>query len=132
MKTLNLIVGICLIAAMGWAMTRSVAPPDDFWFQSVVTESERPVLLKFGADWCGPCRQTDQALDHAVADLNGRVKIVRIDVDQRPELARHYGIRAIPRVMLLEHGKVITSRGGFADGDDVVNWVHRFTKSQSL
>ncbi len=132
MKALNLIVGICLITAIGWAMTRSVDPPDDFWFQNVVTESERPVLLKFGADWCGPCRQTDQALDHATADLNGRVKIVRIDVDQKPELARHYGIQSIPRVMLLDHGKVIASRGGFADENDVVNWVARYTKSESL
>jgi thioredoxin-like negative regulator of GroEL len=68
---------------------------------------------------------TDQVLDKTRPLLSGRVKIVRIDVDEKPDLARHYGISSIPRVFLFDHGKVIASHGGFGDPEEVQNWVNR-------
>jgi thioredoxin-like negative regulator of GroEL len=68
---------------------------------------------------------TDEVLEKSRPLLSGRVKIVLIDVDEKPDLARHYGISSIPRVFLFQQGKIVASHGGFGDPAQVQDWVKR-------
>ncbi|WP_437202953.1 thioredoxin family protein [Planctomicrobium sp. SH664] len=127
MKILNLIVGIAVVACFAYALQQSVTPPDDPWFQAAVVERETPVLVKFGADWCPPCRSMDAILDQAGDELNGRVRVLRINVDEKPELAQHYGVSAIPRLILFQHGQPVANAGGFSSPQELVDWVKQKT-----
>jgi thioredoxin 1 len=102
-------------------------PPTDAWFQSTVISRSEPVLVKFGADWCGPCRMLEPELDQLAS--RGHVAVVRVDVDQHPNLAQHYGVSAIPRLLLFNHGKVVADRVGFADQQQLQNWVASYAQN---
>jgi thioredoxin len=123
MKHLNWIVGALMMAVLAPLLFTPTPPPEDRWFQNAVISSTRPVLVKFGADWCPPCRHMETVLDQAHGRLAGRVKIVRINIDEKPELAQHYGVHAIPQLFLFDHGRIIASHGGFADASQLQNWV---------
>lgn len=125
MKYVNAVGAIVLGLLVMVALQRSPEPPDDTWFEHAVTRSSRPVLVKFGADWCPPCRQTDAVLDHASGQISGKVKVVRINIDEKPHLAAHYGIHGIPQVYLFREGRIIARHGGFVDPEQVKNWVDR-------
>ena len=88
--------------------------------------SSDPVRSWSGCDpWCGPCRMLDPELDK-LAD-SGRVTVVRIQVDQHPDLARHYGVSSIPRLFLLNHGTVLADRVGYADYRQLQSWIAQRT-----
>jgi thioredoxin len=99
------------------------APPTDEWFQATVIDRPEPVLVKFGAEWCGPCRSLDPELDKLAQAAHGRMKIVRVNVDQHHDLARHYGVSSIPRMLLFNRGKIIADRVGYADEKQLENWI---------
>src|SRR5438067_780021 len=65
-------------------------------FEKEVEKSSKPVLVDFWATWCGPCRMFGPVVDQLAADYKGRLKVVRVDIDQNPRLAQNFGIRAIP------------------------------------
>ena len=103
----------------------SVKPPADRWFQSAVVERTEPVLVKFGAAWCGPCRMLDPELDKLAN--SGLVRVVRIEIDKHPELAHHYGVRSIPRLLLFDRGNVLADRVGYADHKQLQTWIASHT-----
>jgi len=127
MKFLNIAAALMLMVALILSLKSSVPPPDDPWFEQAVTRQPRPVLVKFGAEWCPPCRYLEAVLDRVEDRLQGRVKIVRVDVDEKQALARHYGISSIPRLMLFRDGRLVASHGGFADPDALQTWLDRAT-----
>ncbi len=89
-----------------------VDPPEDTWFQTNIVDQDVPVIVKFGAEWCGPCQAMEPELDLVERNLKDRVRVVRIDVDQRPELVRHYQISGIPRTFVMLHGKIVADEVG--------------------
>jgi thioredoxin len=101
----------------------SSTPGDTKWFQSTVVEESRPVLVKFGAEWCGPCRSMDSTIASIEPALKEKVKIVRVDVDENPDLASQYGVHAIPHSFLFSQGKVLDQRKGSMDADSLLDWV---------
>ncbi len=122
-------VGAVVLACLAMVMLRSPGPPvDDDWFQSVVVEESRPVLVKFGAEWCGPCRDMERVLDQVAPSVSGDVKIVRVNIDEMPQLANHYGVHSIPRIFLFKQGRVVASHGGFPDAKSVKTWLDRKIK----
>ncbi|MFJ3580878.1 thioredoxin family protein [Streptomyces sp. NPDC090127] len=89
-----------------------VADVSDQDFDTVVLGAELPVLVKFTADWCGPCRQLKPVLQAVAEEERGRLKIVQIDVDHNPETTIRYGVLATPTLMLFTAGEPVKSLVG--------------------
>ena len=97
-------------------------PPDDAWFQTQVIERDEPIVVKFGAEWCGPCRQMDKMLGQYVASDNS-MPVLFVDVDEQPQLAAHYGVRGIPQTFLFKQGKPVAQITGSRDLQAFRSWV---------
>ncbi len=76
-------------------------------FESYVLKSARPVLVDFGATWCGPCRKYGPVVDQVAEEYKGRLKVVRVDVDQNPSLCRDYRVQYLPTSFLFLRGKPV-------------------------
>ncbi|MFO0914421.1 MAG: thioredoxin [Pirellulales bacterium] len=83
-------------------------------FRQEVLDAQVPVLVDFYADWCGPCRMLAPVLDRLSAEFQGRAKIVKINVDEEPELASEYRVSAIPTLLLVQNGEVVGRGEGMA------------------
>lgn len=77
------------------------------------------VLVDFFANWCGPCKMLSPILE----TLTDRIKIVKVDVDQCPELAQKYGVMSIPTLILIKKGETISQNIGFMQEEELINWI---------
>jgi thioredoxin 1 len=80
----------------------------DGTFEQEVLQSDLPALVEFWATWCGPCRMVAPIIEELAKDYQGRLKVVKLDVDKNPATAAKYGIFSIPSVLLFKEGKVAT------------------------
>ena len=76
-------------------------------FEREVLKSDRPVIVDFFAEWCGPCRQIAPVIDQLAAAYGGRVKIAKLNVDESPLTAGRYNVRSIPMVLAFKNGQVV-------------------------
>jgi thioredoxin 1 len=81
-----------------------VTSPD---FAREVLQSDLPVLVDFAATWCGPCRMLEPVLDDLASEYADRAKVVRVDIDQSPELATSFGVSAVPTLVFFRDGEVV-------------------------
>lgn len=81
-------------------------------FENEILRSELPVLVEFGAEWCGPCKTVAPELEALASELSGKAKVVTIDIDQAPLLAREMGIQSVPAFVVFHQGRPIGGRVG--------------------
>src|SRR5581483_7833228 len=81
-------------------------------FDKVVLQSSEPVLVDFFAEWCGPCKAMAPALEQVAAELQGKVKVAKLDVDQNPAVTQKYAIQAMPTLLIFKGGKKVAERVG--------------------
>ncbi|TWT74382.1 thioredoxin family protein [Allorhodopirellula solitaria] len=86
-------------------------------------DSDKLVLVKFGATWCPPCREVDRELEALSGQLPADVEVLKIDVDESPELAQRYGISSIPVLMLVREGNILDDEIGYMSGDKIQDWI---------
>jgi thioredoxin 1 len=84
----------------------------DATFDAEVLKSTEPVLVDFFAEWCGPCKAMAPALDQVAAEMKGKVKIVKLDVDANPGITAKYAIRAMPTLIVFKGGQVAAQHTG--------------------
>ncbi|MBX3441039.1 MAG: thioredoxin fold domain-containing protein [Planctomyces sp.] len=121
--TLALAAVGCNTGGHSTGVARDITPPDDAWFQEEVVNSNVPVLVDFGATWCGPCRQLAPRLEQLEQKHGGQLKIVAIDVDEKPELASHYQVQGIPHMLILDGGKIVAEEVGSMEYTSLERWA---------
>jgi thioredoxin 2 len=104
------------------ATSQAVREISDQDFEELVN-SGQPVFVDFWAPWCGPCKVMAPEFERAAARLEPRIRLVKVNVDEEPELANRYGIRSIPTMALLSHGKELGRRAGAMSAADLERWV---------
>lgn len=92
-------------------------------FESEVIKSDRPVLLDFWAEWCGPCRILSPVIDE-VAREAPHSKVGKVNVDEQPELAAAFGIRSIPTLAVVKDGRVVEKRVGVQSKASILNMLN--------
>ncbi len=93
-------------------MNPHVSHADDASFDSTVLQSSEPVLVDFWAEWCAPCKAIAPMLDELAESYQGRLKVVKVNVDLSQKTPRTYGIRGIPTLMIFKDGKVQATQVG--------------------
>ena len=100
--------------------TRSVT---DQSFATDVLAADKPVLVDFWAEWCGPCRMIAPALEEIASEIGDKVDIVKLNIDENPETPGHYGVRGIPTMVLFKNGKPVAQKVGAAPRSQIQQWL---------
>jgi thioredoxin 1 len=95
----------------------------DASFEQDVLKSAEPVVVDFWAEWCGPCRMIGPALEEIAAEMKGKVKIAKVNVDENPGIAGQLGIRSIPTLMLYKDGRLAGQKVGAAPKGELSRWI---------
>lgn len=100
-----------------------IAEAGDAEFAEIVEKASLPVLVDMWATWCGPCRTVSPALEQLAAERAGDLKLVKIDVDKAPQLAQRFSVRAVPTLMIFDHGKMLARQAGAAPVATLRTWL---------
>ena len=101
-----------------------VSKVSDSDFEAQVLKSAEPVVVDFWAEWCGPCKMIAPALEELAGSMNGKVKIVKLNVDENPATAGKYGIMSIPTLMLFKNGELASRQVGAAPKQKLEQWIN--------
>jgi thioredoxin 1 len=93
-------------------------------FESEVLNSKLPVIIDFWAEWCGPCRMLAPILDQLSEEMEGKLKIVKMNIDENPETPSKFGVRGIPTMLLFKEGKQIATKVGVQPKNVLQEWIN--------
>lgn len=97
-------------------------------FNEDVLRAEKPVMVDFFADWCGPCRMVAPVVEELEKTYTGKIMVGKVDVDANPKVAGDYGVMSIPTVIIFDKGKEIARQVGFGGKDAFVQMIEKAIK----
>jgi thioredoxin 1 len=103
----------------------AVVEVNDSSFEQEVLQSDQPVLVDFWAAWCGPCKALSPIVDEVASEYNGKLKVMKMDVDRNQATPMRYGIRGIPALLLFKGGKVADQIVGYVPKDTIARSISR-------
>ena len=95
----------------------------DSSFKDDVIGSDVPVLVDFWAEWCGPCKQIGPALEQISEEMEGRIKVAKVNIDDDPETPAKFHVRGIPTLMIFKDGQVVATKVGAMTKTKLQEWV---------
>ncbi len=109
-----------------------VTAVSDAEFEKEVLQSEQPVLVDFWAAWCGPCKALAPVVDKIAAAYEGKLKVMKMDVDRNSSTPMRYGIRGIPALLIFKGGKVADQIVGYVPQETIEKSISRVLQDQSI
>lgn len=104
-------------------MTMTTMNTSDGTFEQDVLQAQGPVLVDFWAEWCGPCKMIAPALEEIAAEMDGRVTVAKINIDDNPHTPQKFGVRGIPTLILFKGGEVAATKVGALAKNQLLDWV---------
>lgn len=96
-------------------------------FEELV-RSDKPVLVDFFAEWCGPCKMMTPVLTEVASRIGNKANIIKVDIDRNPDAAKHYGIQGVPTLMIFKNGKMLWRQSGVMESSKLAEILLQFTE----
>ena len=93
-------------------------------FEADVLKASEPVVVDFWAEWCGPCRMIGPSLEDIAKEMDGKLKVVKVNIDENPMAPTRYGVRSIPTLLLFKNGQVAATKIGAEPKQKLVSWIN--------
>ena len=101
----------------------STLKTNDESFENDISAQSVPVVVDFGAEWCGPCKQLDPILEDIATENIDRLKVFKLNIDENPMTPQKFGVRGIPTIMLFKEGKLIDTKVGSLPKSALEAWI---------
>ena len=92
-------------------------------FENEVLKSDEPVMVDFWAEWCGPCKALSPIVDEVADEVSGKVKVVKVNIDENPNAPTKYGVRGIPTLMVFKGGELVDTKVGGMSKAQLSEWL---------
>ncbi len=96
-------------------------------FENEVLKSEEPVMVDFWAEWCGPCKALSPIVDEVANEVAGKMKVVKVNIDENPNSPTKYGVRGIPTLMVFKGGELVDTKVGGMSKTQLNDWLASIT-----